>query len=315
MRLTPMAQSLRKARTKEPVTTMIDSLSVLSLPPPKRGVAAETGDAPAFSYAFASAALEAQASASLKTFGATAGADISAAPASNARLAATGETTAPRTAATPDSNPVRAEAETAPRPRAAPAADASTLQPASIGAAATTTGAAPTVAIVAAHAMQPLGLPTRAEGTARDALAQRAVSDAARLKAPARAAAAGVDFARLLARKLEDGATAFKLRLDPPTLGRVAARLTVGEDGRAQLALSFDNQAAHDLFRRDEAGLRVLLAAAGFDLGANDLAFSFAPQDQAPAASPALFADAVADAVANAQFSADWSRGLVDLTA
>lgn len=310
-----MARGLRKVRAKESVAAMIDSLSAINLPLPKRAGAAEPGEAPAFSYALASAALEAQAGASLKTFGAAGGADVAASPARAAKPTATADAPSPRPAATPESKIVRTETESAPRASAAPTAETPTPQPASPAAPAAAAVAAPTVALAAAPAAQASAPASRVEGAARDALAQRAASETARLKAPARMAPATQDFARLLARRFDDGATAFELRLDPPSLGRVAAKLTVGEDGRAQLALTFDNQAAHDLFRRDEAGLRVLLAAAGFDLGAGDLAFSFAPQGEAPAAAPFHAADFPQALAADARFSAAWSRGLVDLTA
>ncbi len=73
------------------------------------------------------------------------------------------------------------------------------------------------------------------------------------------------------------------MRLDPPALGSIEGRLTLGDDGQAVLALSFDNQPAFDLFRRDETALRLELAQAGFDLGGQDLRFTF----RAPPSDPA----------------------------
>lgn len=103
----------------------------------------------------------------------------------------------------------------------------------------------------------------------------RLKADAVRAPAPLRAPSqAATQFAEILAQRLED-ATQFDLRLDPPALGSVEGRLTLGDDGQATLALSFDNQPAFDLFRRDEGALRLALGDAGFDLSGRNLQFSF----------------------------------------
>lgn len=300
---------------------MIESLQPASLSLPKRAAPDGADAAPGFSYALASASLETRAGEALKAFGATGGGEFT--ESRDARPRAQGAEPAAPTRA---DAPPRAD-RAAPANAAAPAAKSSVAQtapaPASAAASPAAAAAATPVAIVSPAAAQqpaPAAVAPRVEAGARETLAARGAQEAAKPKAPAAPRAEPPaslhDFARLIARKLEGGASSFDLRLDPPELGRIAARLTVGDDGKAQLALSFDSQTALDLFRRDEAGLRDMLTASGFDLGAGDLAFSFDPSGEAPGAT-AEFTPAAPPQTASSSeppmFLASFSRGVVDL--
>ena len=299
---------------------MIESLPSASLSLPKRASpdAADAG-APGFSYALASASLETHAGAALKAFGAKEGASEVATTPARETTAQGAKESAPDRGSSPQSN-AHATLRSAPEPAAHSQSAAVTTDkaatPGAALAAAPAPGAIPASPFVPQQA-SPAVARARIETASREAQA-RSASETAKPKAPAAARPeqpAASEFARLLARKLENGATAFDLRLDPPELGRVAARLTVGEDGKAQLALSFDRQSAHDLFRRDEAGLREMLLASGLDLGAGNLAFSFEAPSEAPA-KPSDMAAPTASAFASPQaplFLASYSRGVVDL--
>ena len=123
-------------------------------------------------------------------------------------------------------------------------------------------------------AATPAQSPTLSTAAIRETAA-RIKSEAPRAAPPLRAPAQTVaQFAEILARRL-DGASQFDLRLDPPALGGVEGRLTLSDDGKALLSLTFDNQSAFDLFRRDESALRNALAGAGFDLPRHNLQMIF----------------------------------------
>lgn len=177
------------------------------------------------------------------------------------------------------------------------------------------TGPAPTGATAAnAGALsQPATAPVQssapAPGAIRDALT-RIRTEAPRAPLPARAPGpAAAQFAEILARRL-DGASQFDLRLDPPALGGIEGRLILSDDKEALLSLTFDNQSAFDLLRRDEAALRSALADAGFDLSRRNLQISFRPP--APAADDAQ----AAPSSRNAAFDpAPLHRGALDIRA
>lgn len=148
------------------------------------------------------------------------------------------------------------------------------------------------------------GIAARGEATARaKATANPAVNAGA-------SQALQETFAEILARRLEKS-TVFDIRLDPPALGRVEGRLTVGDDGKSVLTLAFDNQSAFDLFSRDEAALRLALANAGLSFGDRDVSFSFREQG-AGERSPSMAARESAAAY-DPEFYADWSAGALDI--
>jgi hypothetical protein len=136
------------------------------------------------------------------------------------------------------------------------------------------------LALVADHGLAPPGVaggppPVRA-GVVADGGASK-TEPAIRSARPAalaepRAVRSPAEFAQLIARRLEDSSE-FELRLDPPELGRIEAKLVMGDSGAAQLTITFDNQAAYDLFARDDAALRLAFAAAGYSFGGDGLAF------------------------------------------
>ncbi len=145
-------------------------------------------------------------------------------------------------------------------------------------------------------------------------------ADRAAASEPESAADKQVDFARLLARRATDSASDFELRLDPPHLGRITGKLSIGEDGRTIMSLSFDNQETFDLFSRDVDLLRSTLTDAGLSVGSGDLSFSLTNrQARDPAtASPkdTMGSENVVTRTLltpDAQFFARWSSGLVDI--
>lgn len=169
-------------------------------------------------------------------------------------------------------------ASTVASPTGAPAQKpAAALHPVAVATAATG-ASAPATAATPPAAPSPLSASTALrEATAR--IKAEAPRAPVAIRAPSQAV---TQFAEILAQRL-DNATQFDLRLDPPALGSVDGRLTLTDDGQATLALSFDNQSAFDLFRRDEGALRLALGDAGFDLAGRNLQFSFrAPERAAP---------------------------------
>jgi len=182
-----------------------------------------------------------------------------------------GETPAPTSTST------AAQASPAPARRASAQAATVSTQSSAAPAPATSnaaTAAAPVLAIAAPLAPGSVQAASSAIAPAREAAA-RLKAEIVRTALPARApSAATTQFAEILARRL-DGASQFDLRLDPPALGGVEGRLTLSDDGAAQLTLAFDNPSAFDQFRRDEAALRQALANAGFDLPRENLQMTF----------------------------------------
>ncbi len=127
--------------------------------------------------------------------------------------------------------------------------------------------------------------------------------------APQKAAPPTQDFAALLARRLNSGASHFELRLDPPELGRVEASLHIADDGEKILALKFENQSALDLFSRDEAALRNALSSSGFDIAREHVSFALAESESDPQSDAAVSPDAAYDS----SFVAPWSAGAIDI--
>lgn len=290
---------------------------------------ARSEDAAAFSFPAAITALEARASTALKAFGGTpenAAPATAGAPRADSRAAASGgddgASLTPRSTDENAEQPGRRGAQNAqpraagPAPAAAQQAARPAVQPAPLR---TALGTAP-AGSSAAPTQPQTSAALRSEAAAvRDIQKAQAPARAARPSAPVRPQAAPQihDFARLLAHRLKDGDTRFELRLDPPELGRVEARLTIGDDGKAALAFKFENQTALDLFARDGAALRTALAASGFDLSGQDLSFTLADQDadtpSALAQQTAVAHDHAALASYEPLFFAPFSQGFVDL--
>jgi flagellar hook-length control protein FliK len=262
------------------IAQMTDPRSA-SGPTPSRRDGAEPN---AFSYAFAAATLETRAGAALETFGARPRTNIDELK-DQANEAPSTPSAAP---ALPPAAPTLAVASLEP-PASAPPPGAASLQPPPNAAqppAPMLAGAPTAPAATASVLPTPTGTTAGAAVRAPDAPSAPR-PDAGRNGVPASAKAAArapsiapprslEAFAEILARRLHDGSSVFDLRLDPPALGRVEARLVLDPDGAARLALKFDNEAARDFFARDEAALRAALADTGFNLGDGALSFSLA---------------------------------------
>ncbi|MEM8987860.1 MAG: flagellar hook-length control protein FliK [Pseudomonadota bacterium] len=85
--------------------------------------------------------------------------------------------------------------------------------------------------------------------------------------------AAAQDFAALVRRNVDNGASRFEIRLDPPELGRIDVKLDIDAQGRASAHLSFERTDALDMMSRDARALEKALADAGFDMKDGALAF------------------------------------------
>ncbi len=136
-------------------------------------------------------------------------------------------------------------------------------------------------------------------------------------KAPApmqRPAAPTQEFAQLVAKRLESGATQFEMRLDPPSLGRIEANLRLADDGENLLVLKFENQSAMDLFANDEAALRNALSSSGFEFDGERLIFEHSGENTDTAGdgnekNPGIYPEPTYDP----KYAALWSSGAVDI--
>ena len=88
-------------------------------------------------------------------------------------------------------------------------------------------------------------------------------------------------------RGADRGNTHFEIRLDPPELGRVDIRMSVGRSGQVQAQLKFDRPETLELFQRDARALEKALSDAGLSADAADLEFSM--QDQSDKAFADMF--------------------------
>lgn len=294
---------------------MVDAIT-----PPGQKPAAGDDLAAGFSFAAAVGALEARAAQSLEAFG---GAPQQATPEQlNAQSSASdkpapaqpgGDAPRPEAGRDPKSaDPTGRQMQPATKPVATPAQQAATTAAAATASTAPAASAAP---FPAAPLPQPAAAqPARAEtvAAAKAAVMKSSAPKAPRAPQPPQHQPELQDFAKLLARRLEGGATKFELRLDPPELGRVEAQLKVGDKGEAVLSLKFEHQETLDLFARDASALRAALTSSGFDLGGERLSFSlsddFAPGRANGESTPALRAEFY-----EPLFLAPYSNGAVDL--
>lgn len=267
-------------------------------------------NAPGFSYALAAVSLEKSAARSLEVHGAKPK-DGAAGSAQPARKAESGDT---QPAAKDDGGKKASRTQNAAR-----SVDASAAAPPgnkAPGQAIASAIAPDAQATPAAFSGQPALRAKGADASAiRDAaVAKTKIAAPKALRVPAAPAALKTEFAEILARRLEK-TSIFDLRLDPPELGRVEGRLSVNDDGKAVLTLTFDSQNAFDLFSRDEQALRQALQQAGLQFGAGDFVFTFKERlqpDVAPAdiaAIPSIDASVAYDPV----FAASWSAGALDI--
>ncbi len=292
---------------------MIENASIALQPheaAPRRKEQPLRAEAPGFSYALAASALERKAAQSLETHGAT--------PKNNG---ASPQRTAAETQTEnrSQSGEIKSDAqrESVQPPSAGAEKSASPQVRPTIGAlSASAEGAAPAAATAALFNQVSLTQTKAADAAmVRDAGAAKAKLSAQKApRLPDAPATLKTEFAEILARRLEK-TSVFELRLDPPELGRVDGRLSVGDDGKAVLALSFDNQSAFDLFSRDEQALRQALQQAGLEFGAGDFVFAFKERPPADHTSVDLM-NAPAIRAADAYeptFHAEWSAGALDI--
>ncbi|MCB2113061.1 MAG: flagellar hook-length control protein FliK [Parvularculaceae bacterium] len=268
----------------------------------------EGGDA--FSYALASASLERGAAQSLEAHGARPDQTRNAQSAQTSRDTARAQSSDQQKASQPENAPETAgsadyaAAEKTPSERTPESANAA---PASANVASVTPGQAAQTPPAQAKAVDAPALRTES--------AIKAKTEQAKAPRIAQAPPALKEaFAEVLARRLEK-TSVFDLRLDPPDLGRVEGRLTVNDDGKAVLSLTFDNQSAFDLFSRDEQALRTALHQAGLEFGSGDFTFAFRETAQpSETDAPGAFAGAEAPSRYDTpQYFAPWSAGALDI--
>ncbi len=293
---------------------MIEAAVIGTTPPRADPSAPGRDDASTFSFAAAVSAMETQAARSLEAHGAT--------PDKGAAIGETGAQARqePRSAHAATDRNAAQTSERAPSAKSEPASPAGAPQSQSSPNSAAPAPAPQLLANPAVTAPQVAAAPIPAQGAAAtikaDAAAIRA-ADIAKATAPKEAKAPAPahkpdaptqDFAKLLARRLDAGATQFELRLDPPSLGRVEAHLKLADDGKNVLALKFEHQAALDLFANDEAALRNALDSSGFQFTNENVVFELADETDAAAFG------AQSAHVYEPFYAAPWSSGAVDIS-
>ena len=100
------------------------------------------------------------------------------------------------------------------------------------------------------------------------------------LHAAVSAAPANLVAARIV-HAVKNGDSQFRIRLDPPELGRVDVRLDVASDGAVRAQVVADNRDALDLLQRDARVLERALGDAGLKLDSGSLNFSLKQQAEA----------------------------------
>lgn len=292
---------------------MIEAAIIPTLSKPSGDAAPAREDiASGFSFATALGALEARAAQSLETHGATPQQNSLAQ--SKSANTATKDAPSPQTSQQPAAqtmNTAEAATQTAQttKENAAPA-------PANTPVLTAQTAPAPLPVAPAVIAATPLPPQQQGVTTAKLETAPLRTGDLAkpdapktpRPTAPAQPQAPAQDFAKLIAQRLNHGATQFELRLDPPELGRIEANLRLADDGDNILALKFENQTTLDLFARDESALRNALSHTGFDFNRERVVFELANEESSGA-----FASADILTVYEPHFAAPWSEGAVDI--
>ena len=290
---------------------MIESAATAQLPVRAEPSAPRRDDAPAFSFAAAVSALETNAARSLEAHGAKPekGAAIGesgsqARQAANNRYASAEHTPASTTERAAPEKPVTPTLASAPQHSSSPIAAQIPMAhaPASAIAVAPQIAAAPATLQTAAMAAKADAAAIRAADAARASATKAATTPTAANKPDAPTQ----DFAKLLARRLDAGATQFEFRLDPPSLGRVEAHLKLTDNGENVLELKFEHQTALDLFVRDEAALRNTLTSSGFSFNGEDVVFELAEDTNAAGFSTASLIEQ--------SYKAPWSSGAVDIS-
>lgn len=81
-----------------------------------------------------------------------------------------------------------------------------------------------------------------------------------------------------ISRAVKDGNDNFKIRLDPPELGRVDVKLEISHDGRINAVLAADNEKTLQLLQREQGALERALQDAGLKTDSGSLNFSLNSQ-------------------------------------
>ncbi len=81
---------------------------------------------------------------------------------------------------------------------------------------------------------------------------------------------------------VRDGQNEFKIRLDPPELGRIDVKLEMHQDGRVSALLAADNEQTLQLFERHHGLLERALQDAGLKTDAGSLSFTLSGGDKEP---------------------------------
>lgn len=81
---------------------------------------------------------------------------------------------------------------------------------------------------------------------------------------------------------VRDGQNEFKIRLDPPELGRIEVKLEMHQDGRVSALLAADNEQTLQLFERHHGLLERALQDAGLKADAGSLSFTLSGGDKEP---------------------------------
>lgn len=77
-----------------------------------------------------------------------------------------------------------------------------------------------------------------------------------------------------MARQVQQGASRFTIRLDPPDLGRIDVKMHVDATGNLNARLTVERSETLDMFQRDRGSLEKALTQAGVDGGKTNLEFS-----------------------------------------
>ena len=89
----------------------------------------------------------------------------------------------------------------------------------------------------------------------------------------AQTATPAAQIAQHIVRRIDNGATRFELRLDPPELGRVDVRLELGRDHRVTAVIAAEEPATLAQLTRAAREIELTLESAGLELAENGLSF------------------------------------------
>jgi hypothetical protein len=170
--------------------------------------------------------------------------------------------------------------------------------------------------------LAPFGTPHTA-GAVVDAAASRDTASAA---TAARFAPPAAQLAQQIIRRVENGATRFDLRLEPPELGRVDVRLEMSRDHRVTAFIAADEATTLSQLMRSARDIEWALQSAGLELSQAGLSFDFADRRAAqsgdgdgmataPAPVGAIDDASEAQAPVRALLLERWRGARVDLTA